>query len=63
MIEMNGLQDSGTEQRAAYGTFMIMRSTLLRCNWWKFSIWNGVMGSQAIRIKFKTSSEQVQDKF
>ena len=30
--------------RGAFGTFMIMRTILLWSDWWKFSIWNEVMG-------------------
>ena len=50
----------------AFDTFMIMRLTLLWSDWWKISIWNGVMGSQPIRMKSdldQVCSGQVQDKF
>ena len=41
----------GTGWRGAFGSFMIISSTLLKSDWSKFSIWNGVMGSQPIRMK------------
>ena len=43
---------------------MIMRPTLLWSDWRKFSIWNGVIGNQPIRIKcwFVTGQAPVHDK-
>ena len=39
---------------------MIIRPTLLKSDSSKFSIWNGVLGSQSIRKKYRTMG-QVRD--
>ena len=48
MIDLWGLQDLETGWRGVFATFVIIRPILPWSDWWKFSIWNGMMGSQLI---------------
>ena len=57
---MSSPEDMGTGWRGAFGSFMIISSTLLKSDWSKFSIWNGVMGSQPIRMKHSPGEVQEQ---
>ena len=43
-IELGCTRDLGKGWRGDLGTFMISRSILLKSDWLKVSIWNGVMG-------------------
>ena len=57
MITMGGgAEDMGTGWRGAFGSYMIMRSTLLKSDWSKVIIWNGVMERKPIRKKYGTGS-------
>ena len=60
LITMSSPKDMGTRWRGAFGCFMIMRPSIFKCDWSIFSIWNGVMGIQPIRIKYGTGSGKVQ---
>ena len=59
---MSSPEDMGTGWRGAFGSFMIISSTLLKSDWSKFSIWNGVMGSQPIRMKHRTGPGKVWER-
>ena len=43
-IDFGCLSDLGIGWRGAFGTFMVSRPILQGSDWWKFIIWNEVMG-------------------
>ena len=49
----------GMEWRGAFGSIMIIKPSLLKTDWLNFSIWNGVMGIQLIRMKYRTGPGKV----
>ena len=51
LIEIGCPQNFGTSWKRAFCTFMVIKPILLWSDWWKFSIWDGVMKNQPIRMK------------
>ena len=59
---MSSSEDMGTGWRGAFGSFMIMRPSIFKCDWSIISIWNGVVGIQQIMMKYWTCRKKVWGK-